>query len=385
LPESRREFVQRLAAAGLVVGGSSALAACGRIEGTGRKGVAAAAEKAVNHPRTQFTRLSFSNWPLYIDKKTIKQFEAKYAAKVKYSEEINDNEEFFGKIRQPLAAGQDIKRDIIVLTDPVAARMVRLGYLQQIDKKNVPNAQNLQPGLQNPSWDPGRKYSLPWQSGMTVIGYNKSKIKRPITSLDDLFDPAFKGRATMLGDARDAANFMLLRRGIKPEAAKIDDVLLAIEDLDKENRKGQIRRFTGNDFAQDLTKGNIWICQAYSGDLIQLQADNPDIDYVIPEQGATIWTDNMEIPVTSKNQYAAETMMNFVYDPEVAAQIAAYVNYVTPVVGAKEILAKTDPETAENQLIFPSAETLAKLHPFFTLDEEGERRMNEAMQAVVGA
>jgi spermidine/putrescine transport system substrate-binding protein len=189
----------------------------------------------------------------------------------------------------------------------------------------------------------------------------------------------------MLGDARDASNFMLLRKGIKPEDAKIDDVLGAIEDLDKENRKGQIRRFTGNDYTTDLTKGNLWIAQVYSGDMVQLKADNPNLDFVIPEEGATLWTDNMQIPKTSKNQYAAETMMNYVYDPEVAAQIAAYVNYVTPVVGAKEALAAKDPETADNQLIFPDDQTLSQLHPFVNLNEEEEKQMNEAMQAVVGA
>jgi spermidine/putrescine transport system substrate-binding protein len=339
----------------------------------------------VSHPKTQFTNLNFSNWPLYIDKKVLKDFEKQFGAKVKYTEEINENEEFFGKIRQPLAAGQDIKRDIIVVTDPLAARMVRLGYVQPLDKKNIPNAKNLQPSLQDPSWDPGRKHSLPWQSGMTVIGYNKSKVGREITSFNDLFDPKFKGRVSMFSDARDAVNFMLLRKGVKPEDAKIADILKAIEDLDAENRKGQIRRFTGNDYTTDLTKGNLWLCQAYSGDLIQLQADNPDIAYAIPEEGATIWTDNMEMPSTTKNQYAAETMMNYVYDPEVAAKIAAYVNYVTPVVGAREVLEKQDPKLAQNQLIFPDDATLSKLHPFVTVNEDEERQMNEAMQAVVGA
>jgi spermidine/putrescine transport system substrate-binding protein len=384
---SRRTFVQRLAAAGFMVSGASTfLAACGGIEGESKKNAATAtAEATVEHAKTAFTNLNFANWPLYIDKKTIKDFEKEYNAKVKYSEEINDNEEFFGKIRQPLSSGTDIKRDIVTLTDWMAARMVRLGYVQALDKKNIPNFKNLQPSLADPAWDPGRKTSMPWQSGMTGIGFNKDKVGREIKSLNDLFDPKFKGRASMLGDARDASNFMLLRKGIKPEDAKIDDVLAAIEDLDKENRKGQIRRFTGNDYTTDLTKGNLWIAQVYSGDMVQLKADNPNLDFVIPEEGATLWTDNMQIPKTSKNQYAAETMMNYVYDPEVAAQIAAYVNYVTPVVGAKEALAAKDPDTADNQLIFPDDDTLSQLHPFVNLNEEEEKQMNEAMQAVVGA
>jgi spermidine/putrescine transport system substrate-binding protein len=388
-PTSRRTFVQRLGAAGIALSGASTfLAACGGIEGENDKttgGKATPTATAVSHPKVAFDRLDFSNWPLYIDKAVIKDFEKEFGAKVKYVEDINDNEEFFGKIRQPLSSDQDIKRDIVVLTDWMAARMVRLGYVQPFDEKNIPNKSNLQPSLADPSWDKGRKMSMPWQSGMTAIGYNKKKVGREIGSINDLFDPAFKGRVSLLSDGREAANLMLLRKGKKPEDATIDDVLAAIEEVDAENRKGQIRRFTGNDYTTDLTKGNLWLALAYSGDMVQLKADNPDLDFVIPEEGATIWTDNMEIPKTSKNQYAAETMINYVYDPAVAAKIAAYVNYVTPVVGAKEELAKSDPETADNQLIFPDDATLAKLHPYVDLNEDEEKQLNEAMQAVVGA
>lgn len=386
---SRRTFVQRMGAAGFAISGASAfLAACGGIEGENEGSDGAektATPEAVSHPKVEFDQLNFANWPLYIEKKVLKDFEKQFGAKVKYTEEINDNEEFFGKIRQPLSAGQDIKRDIVVLTDWMAARMVRLDYVQPLDKKNIPNAANLQPSLQDPTWDAGRKLSMPWQSGMTALGYNKKKVGREIRSINDLFDPKFKGRVSMLSDAREAANVMLLRKGKKPQDATIDDVLAAIEEVDAENRKGQIRRFTGNDYTTDLTKGNIWIAVAYSGDMVQLKADNPDLDFVIPEEGGTIWTDNMMLPKTSKNQYAAETMINYVYDPVVAAKIAAYVNYVTPVVGAQEELAKSDPETAENPLIFPDEATLANLYPYVDLDEAEERQMNEAMQAVVGA
>jgi spermidine/putrescine transport system substrate-binding protein len=220
---------------------------------------------------------------------------------------------------------------------------------------------------------------------MTGIGYNKKKVGREIRSFKDMFDPEFKGRVSFLGDPRDASNFILLKNGKKPEDATIDDVLAAIEELDKANRSGQIRRFTGNDYTTDLTKGNLWITQAYSGDVIQLQADNPDLEFVIPDEGATLWSDNMLMPAKASDPYAAETYMNYVYDPQVAARIAAYVNYVTPVRGAKEELMKKDPKLAENELIFPSDETLANLHPFVNLTEDEERQMNEAMQAVVGA
>jgi spermidine/putrescine transport system substrate-binding protein len=382
---SRRELVRRAGAAGITVSSASLLAACGGIE-SGKRKSGSGAGKAVSHPKEPLDRLSISNWPLYIDKKVNKSFVKQFGVKTfKYSEDVNDNEEFFGKIRQPLSQGQDTGRDIVVLTDWMAARMVRLGYTEATDKKNIPNAKNLQPGLADPQWDPGRKFSLPWQSGMTGIGYNPKLTGREIKSYKDLFDPKFKGRMSLFTDARDVANFILLKNGTKPEDATIDDVLAAIEEVDKYNRQGLIRRFTGNDYTQDLAKGNLWLCQAYSGDIIQLQADNPDLEFVIPEEGATLWSDNMLMPAKAADPYAAEVYMNYVYDPEVAARIAAYVNYVTPVRGAKEALAAKDPKLAENELIFPSDDTLASLHPFVDLDEDEERRMNEAMQAVVGA
>jgi spermidine/putrescine transport system substrate-binding protein len=382
---SRRHFMRRIGATGFALTGASTfLAACGGIQGTAKK--PAKAPAAVNHPKTAIDQLHISNWPLYIDKKVNKNFVSKYAVKdFKYTEDINDNEEFFGKIREPLAAGADTGRDLMMLTDWMAARLITLGYLTPVDKKNVPNEKNLQPGLQHPQWDKDRTYSLPWQSGMTGIGYNRKKTGREIKSYNDLFDPKFKGRVSFLNDPRDASNFILLKNGKKPEDANIDDVLAAIEELDKANRSGQIRRFTGNDYTTDLTKGNLWLCQAYSGDIIQLKADNPDLDFVIPEEGATLWSDNMLMPAKAANPYAAETYMNYVYDPAVAAKIAAYVNYVTPVKGAKEELAKTDPKLASNDLIFPSDATLAQLHPYVNLNEADERKMNEAMQAVVGA
>ena len=381
---SRREFITRLSAAGLLVGGGSTLlAACGGVEGTADE-EARKRSTEVTHPKEPVTRLNFANWPLYIDKKVIRDFEKETGAKVKYTEEINDNEEFFGKIRQPLAQKRAIGRDIIALTDWMAARLIRLGYVQPLDKKNIPNAKNLISSLQSPPWDKERNYSLPWQAGMTAIGYNKKKAGT-LTSWQEIFDPKFKGRVSLLSDAREAANAILLRDGKDPASATIDDVLAAIEEIDKINRSGQIRRFTGNDYTTDLTKGNLWIAQAYSGDVIQLQADNPELEFLIPEEGATQWADNMQIPNKAENVYAAEVWMNYVYDPPVAAKIAAYVNYVTPVKGAKEELAKDDPELAENELIFPSEETLAKLHPYVNLDEAEERQMNEAMQAVVGA
>lgn len=380
---SRRDFVRRAGASGLAFTGLGAfLAACGGVEGTETKD--ATAPVSVRHPKVAITELAFSNWPLYIDKGVLRSFEKRYGGNVRYVEEINENQEFFGKVRQQLQRKQPIGRDLVALTDYMAARWVRNGYVTPIDKANVPNAKNLVAGLRKPKFDPERQYTLPWQSGMTAIGYNPKKTGGKLTSINDLFDPRFKGRVTMLADPHDSAGLVLLSMGIKTEEATIDDVLKAIDKIDEENRKGQIRRFTGNDYTTDLAKGNVWAAVAYSGDVVQLKADSPELEFLIPDEGAMIWSDNLMIPAKAEHPYAAETMMNYVYEPEVAARIAAEVNYVTPVIGAKEALAKTDPELASNELIFPSDETRAKLHPYVTLDQADEDRMLAAMQQVTG-
>jgi spermidine/putrescine transport system substrate-binding protein len=220
---------------------------------------------------------------------------------------------------------------------------------------------------------------------MTAIGYNPEKTGRKLGSTQDLWDPKFKGHVTMLQEWRDSATLIMLSQGKDPANATLDDVLAAIDKIGQESAKQQIRRFTGNDYSKGFASGDLWVVVAYSGDVVQLKADNPKLEFLIPEEGAVLWTDNMLMPKKPPHPYAAETMMNYVYDPVVAAKIAAYVNYVTPVVGAKEELMKTDPKTANNQLIFPSAETLAKCKPYPSLSAEDERAATEAMQKVTGA
>ena len=380
---SRRRFVGRAGSAALATTAlSTLLTACGGAEGTNEEG--ARRTPAANHPKTPLDTIVFSNWPLYIDKKVLRDFEREFDAELKYTEDINDNTEFFGKVRQPLEQGDPIGRDLVALTDWMAARWIRLGYTEPIDKRNVPNERNLNQNLLNVNFDRGRKSSLPWQSGMTAIGYNRKKVGE-VKSLKQLFDPKYKGKVTMFGDARDSTGLVLLMDGKKPEDATIDDILGAVEKIDEQNRNGQIRRFTGNDYTTDLEKGNVDLAMAYSGDMIQLKADNPELDFVIPEDGAILWSDNMMIPKGAKSPYGAEVFMNYVYEPEVAAKIAAYVNYVTPVKGTRDILAKDDPELAENPLVFPDSATLGRLSGYPNLTVEEERQMDEAFQAVVGA
>jgi spermidine/putrescine transport system substrate-binding protein len=384
---SRRGFIGRAGGGALAFSSLGAfLAACGGVEGTAEKSQEAKPEAAaVSHPKTEIANWTFSNWPLYMDKKVIRAFDREFGGKCKYVEEINDNFEFFGKIRQQLEQGRAIGRDIIVPTDYMAARLVRLNYIEPIDKKNVPNAANLVDNLKSINYDEDRSFSLPYQSGAIGLGYNIKKTGRELTSVKDLFDPKFKGRVTMLSEPYDSASTVLLGDGVDASQATLDQLLGAIEKIDQANADGQFRRFTGNDYTTDLAKGNVWVSLAYSGDLIQLQSDNPDLRFAYPEEGAMLFTDNLMMPAKVEHPYAAETMMNYLYEPEVAAKVAAYVNYISPVKGVREVLEKSDPEIAENPLIFPPDDVAARLRPYPALAPNDERAMQEAMAQVTGA
>jgi spermidine/putrescine transport system substrate-binding protein len=379
---SRRQFVGRAGSAALAGSALSAfLAACGGAEGTAEREGTRTTPQAVNHPDDNFKRVVFSNWPLYIDKDVIKDFEKEFSVEMRYTEDVNDNNDFFGKVRQPLEQGDGIGRDLVALTDWMAARWIRLGYVEPLDKKNIPNWKNLQDGLVNVSWDKGRANSLPWQSGMTGIGFNRKEVG-DVKSLKQFFDPQYKGKVTALTEARDTLGLIMWMQGKKPSEASIDDVLAANEYLDEQNRGGQIRKFTGNEYTTDLAKGNVVMALAWSGDMVQLKADNPDLDFVIPEEGGMLWSDNMMIPQKPRTAFGAETWMNYVYEPEVAAKIAEYVNYVTPVKGTEEFVPQ---ELASNTLVYPDAATRERLSEHTPLDVEQETQMNEAFQATTGA
>jgi spermidine/putrescine transport system substrate-binding protein len=383
---SRRRFLARAGTTGLAVTGlAPLLSGCG-IEGTGpSEEEAAQAAAPVSHPKTDIGRWTFSNWPLYMDRKVLRSFEREYGGKIRYLEEINDNYEFYGKVRQQLEQQRPIGRDIVVLTDYMASRWGRNAYVEPIDRKNVPNADNLVDNLASINYDPERRVTLPFQSGAIGLGYNIKKTGRELNSVKDLFDPKFKGRVTMLSEPYDSAGTVLLGDGIDSTKASIDQILGGIEKIDAANQDGQFRRFTGNDYTTDLAKGNVWLSLAYSGDVVALQSDNPDLRFAYPEEGAVIFTDNLMMPAEVEHPYAAETMMNYLYDPEVAARLAAYINYISPVKGAQEVLRKSDPDIADNPLIFPPPEIQAKFHPYPALTPQDERTMQEAMARVTGA
>jgi spermidine/putrescine transport system substrate-binding protein len=392
---SRRSVLRALGIGGAVAVGGPLLAACGT-EGSSEK---TAQNQAAPDKSDTDKRVVWSNWPGYIDynddetkRPSINAFEKKTGIKVTYNEDINDNDEFFGKIRTQLNQGQDTGRDIIVLTDWMAGRLIRLSYVQELNKANIPNAKNLVPNLQNVGFDPGRKQSLPWQSGFTAIGTNGKALKKVagitdpsgLTVNDLLTNPKLKGRVTVLTEMRDTMGLIMLDMGKKPEDFTDDDFNAAIAKLGDAVDSGQVRGFTGNDYMQDLASGQIAACLAWSGDVIQLQADDPSIKLVTPESGQMIWSDNLMIPNKAQHKKNAEILINNYYDPAVAAQVAAWVNYICPIQGAKEEAAKIDPELVNNQLIFPNEATLAKSHVFKALDEETETKYNEAFQQLQG-
>jgi spermidine/putrescine transport system substrate-binding protein len=303
---------------------------------------------------------------------------------VKYLEDINDNDSFFGKIEGPLSQGQSIGRDLIVLTDSsgLPGRMIELGWLEKLDKSAIPNIKNLQPTQAHPNWDPNRDYSLPWQSGMTGIGYDPKLVGGDVTSLKQLLtDPKLKGKVTMLTEMADSIGATMLMNGDDP--SKVTDASFdkAVTTLKSAVASGQIRQFTGNDYAPLLAKGDIYACLAWSGDMVQLQADHPGLKWVLPDTGGMIWTGNMLIP-KGGNVYAASVLMNWFYKPTIAAEVEDYVNYICPVVGADKVLEKSDPAVAKNPLIFPTQAMLANTHQFDSKALNNEK-YKKAFQALI--
>ncbi|CAB4679619.1 unannotated protein [freshwater metagenome] len=386
---SRRRLLQ---AAG-IGGVASAATACGASgSDAGTATGAPAAGTAADLSDTDKTA-NWSNWPLYLDINdetgeypTLKAFQDANGIAVTYTEDVNDNNEFYAKVRTQLEQGQDIGRDLVVLTDWMAALWIENGYAQKLDKANIPNSKNLIPRLADVAFDKPRDYSLPWQSGFGGLGYNKSALKDTlgsdkITTLDQLFDPKLKGRITVLSEMRDTMGCIMAWQGNNPSDFTDDQFSQAIEELTKQVDSGQIRQVTGNDYIASLESGDVIAVIGWSGDLFAL---GEDFGFEIPESGGMLWTDNMLIPALAAHKKNAEMIMNYYYDPKVAAEVAAYVNYICPVEGAKAEMEKIDPALAASEFIFPSAATLDRTYVFKALTPEQGDKYEREFQTAIG-
>ena len=384
---SRRKVMQ---AAGL--GGVALVAAACGAGGDDGSSAAASPASAADQSATDKV-VNWSNWPGYLDVNeesgdypSLKAFEAQTGIAVTYTDDVNDNNDFYAKVRTQLEQGQDIGRDIVVLTDWMVGLWIQNGYAQKLDKANIPNAVNLLPKWQDVSFDPGRQYSLPWQSGFGLLGWNKAKLKETLgtdtmNSLNQLFDPKLKGRITLLSEMRDTMGCILAWQGADPANFTEDQWQAAIAELTKQIDSGQVRQVTGNDYIGALESGDVIAVIGWSGDMIQLGSD---FGIAMPESGGMLWTDNMLIPALAAHKTNAEQVMNYYYDPKVAAEVAAYVQYICPVAGAQEAITAIDPALAENPWIFPTSALLDNSYVFMPLNAEQEIQYQRDFQKAIG-
>jgi spermidine/putrescine transport system substrate-binding protein len=377
-PTSRRRFIGgSAAAAAAAILGPSFLAACGSNSSTSSSSGPAPAQNE--------KLLRISNWPLYMADGFVAGFQTAKGLTVDYKEDFNDNEQWFAKVKEPLQRKQDIGADLVVPTEFMAARIKGLGWLNEISDAGVPNRSNLRQDLLNSKVDPGRKYLAPYMTGMVGLAYNKAATGRDIKGINDLWDPAFKGRVSLLSDTQDGLGMIMQSQGSSVEDPTSDGVKKAVDLVREQKDKGQIRRFTGNDYADDLAAGNIAVAQAYSGDIVQLQADNPDLKFIVPESGGDWFIDTMTIPYTSQNQKGAEEWINYIYDRPNYAKLVAYVQYVPVLSDMTDELTKVDPKVAANPLINPPAELQKQLKSWAALTDEQTQEFNTLYAAVTGA
>jgi spermidine/putrescine transport system substrate-binding protein len=401
---SRRSLLRGTGALGL----GAALTACGMGGGSTNSDGASTSPLS---PGTDISdtekSVSWANFALYLDKDdatktfpTLEAFRKKTGITVTYTEEIEDNDLYYGKVQAQLRQGQDIGRDVVVFTDWMAARVIQDGWVQKLDKSIIPNASNILDTLKNVDFDRGRNYSLTWQSGFTGLGWNVAKLKEltgktEMRTLDELWDPRLKGRVEVLSEMRDTIGLILLAQGVRPDRdftqQKFD---AAVSVLDKQLSSGQIRQVRGSSYKDDLISGDAVAVIGWSGDFLQLNleagsggAQAVPYGFAIPESGGMLWSDNLLIPIGSRHKANAEILMNYYYDPKVAAVVAAYVNYICPVKGVQEEIVKikgVDPEIVKSPYVFPTQAQLAKVHVFRNLSGQEEKDFSGVFHSLVG-
>lgn len=390
---SRRRFLQRgaLSAGAVAVGGPAFLAACGgggiSNKATNSTGANSKTSGCPLPAQSDEKVLAISNWPLYIDAKTVAAFSAASGIATSYKEDFNDNEEYYAKVRPLLSQCRSIGKDIVTPTDWMAGRMIQLGWAAKLDAAKIPNRKNLAASLQTPSFDPKREYTMPWQTGMTGIAYNKKAfadlgLAAP-TRMRDLLDPKLKGKVTLLTEMRDCVGLFMLDDGKDPSTDGYDAASSAFDTIAEAAYNGHVRRFTGNDYGDDLTNGNVVAAMAWSGDVVQLKADNKDLEFVVPEPGGMLFADNMIVVATSTHVANAEAWIDYVYDPANAAKITAEVQYISPVAGIDDELRKIDPALADNPLINPPDSVRSNLHIFKGLTTAEEKQFTTRFQQIL--
>ena len=388
---SRRDLLRHAGVGASALSASALLAACG-VSGETEQNQPAGEDKLTTNKETG--ELNFANWPAYIDKAgggspTLEQFEKSSGIDVSYKEVINDNLSFYATIREPLSNEEPVQWDIIVVTDWLLAKMASFGYLEELDHSLLPNFDAHAGDIyKDPSYDPGNKHSVAWQSGITGIAWNPELTGREITSIEDLFDPAFAGKVGMFTEMRDTMHLVMLGMGIKPQDCTTADARAAQQKLLKQQEDGIVRKYYGNDYVGPLAQGDLALCISWSGDVVgKTLGANSKIRFTVPEEGGLLFTDAMGIPQNAANPIDAHAMMDFVYQPKVAAQMAAWINYITPVPEAQPILKKSSDsytrQIASSPLVFTTPEMESQLYSYKNLSPDEEQEWNELFNTVL--
>jgi len=368
----------------------SALAACG-VKGKATGSATQAPDQVAKFwaGKTAGNHIDFANWPLYMDPNhpELKQFTQQTGVTVTYKEVINDNQAWFAKIQPLLSANKSIGYDLMVMTNGVQFHeCVELGFYAPLDHSKMPNfTANSGPKYKTEAFDKNNVYSVPWASGITGIGYNPKYVKTAPTGMQDLLNPAYKGKVGMMSDISEIGNFGMMATGTAPETSTPDQWKKAGDWLTSQRNSGVVRKYYDQDYITALANGDIWISMAWSGDIFQQNVSSgSNLKFVIPSEGGTLWTDNMTIPITAANPVGAMNLINFFYDPKVAASLAEYINYITPVPAAQPIIASdaaaatgddkaTLQDVAQSPLVFPTADDYSKLHYYRSFANSSEQ------------
>jgi len=396
---SRRDVLRLAGVGGGAIATSSLLAACGVSGGKAQKQAA-----SFWTGKTQSGSAVFANWPYYMDVKgkshpSLDRFTRQTGINVKYKEVVQEMPSFYGKIQPVLGAGQSTGYDIIVMTNGVYLdKLLAANYLVPLDQTQMPNFhKNAGPAIKDPGYDPGNKYTMAWQSGITGIGWNPKYVKEPIHSYQDLMNPKYKGKIGMFADNADLPNLALQGIGVDCEKSTPTDWKKAADTLKKQ--RPLVRQYYEQNYIGPLSKGDIWISMAWSGDIFIANTSNPglDLQFVVPDEGGLIWTDNMCIPIHVEHPVDAMKLMDYYYDPKPAAMLTEYINYITPVPACKDVILqdaakatkKSDQQNltdlAHSPLVFPTSEMVSNVHNYRVLNADEEKQWNSLFEPIYQA